>query len=61
MKTKNKNKCPSPRSARVRFAGIGKAAAALGVERTHLWRVLTGQRQSRSLTRRYAEWKEAEG
>jgi len=54
MKTKNKNKSSSPRRARrVRFAGIGEAAAALGVERTHLWRVLTGQRQSRSLLARY--------
>lgn len=52
MKTKNKNKSPR-RARRVRFAGIGEAAQALGVDRTHLWRVLTGQRQSRSLLRRY--------
>lgn len=43
----------------MRFAGIGEAAQALGVDRTHLWRVLTGRRQSRSLSARYAAWKEA--
>lgn len=59
MKTKNKNKCPSPRRARVRFAGIGEAAQTLGVDRTHLWRVLTGRRRSRSLLARYAAWKGA--
>ena len=37
----------------MRFAGIGEAAQALGVDRTHLWRVLTGRRKSASLHARY--------
>jgi hypothetical protein len=36
-----------------RIKGICADAAALGVERTHLYRVLKGQRESASLTRRY--------
>jgi DNA-binding phage protein len=36
-----------------RFRGITKAARELGVDRTHLYRVLKGQRQSRALIRRY--------
>lgn len=35
------------------IGGICAAAAALGCSRQHLWSVLTGQRQSRSLTARY--------
>lgn len=42
-----------------RFPKIGLAAAALGVDRSHLWRVLTGRRRSRSLSARYAAWKGA--
>ncbi len=65
MNTKNKPKTKQATrfGARrpVRFPGIGDACAALGCSRTHLYYVLTGQRQSRSLTRRYAEWKEARG
>ncbi len=38
-----------------RSSGIPAAAAARGVDRTHLWRVLTGRRESRSLVRRYRE------
>ena len=58
MKTKNKQKQPMQRmrhGARgpVRFPGINAACAALGCSRTHLYYVLTGQRQSRSLLRRY--------
>lgn len=40
----------------MRFPRISEACRALGVSRTHLWYVLTGVRESRSLTRRYAEW-----
>ena len=58
MKTKNKQKQPMQRmrhGARgpVRFPGINAACAALGCSRTHLYSVLTGQRQSRSLLARY--------
>ena len=37
----------------MRFPGISQAARTLGVSRTHLWYVLTGRRQSRSLLARY--------
>jgi hypothetical protein len=37
--------------------GIGADAAALGVCRQYLWYILTGRKQSRSLTRRYADLK----
>ena len=36
-----------------RYPRIGQHAQALGVSRTHLWCVLKGERQSRSLTARY--------
>ena len=39
----------------VRFPGIVEDAAMLGVERTHLYRVLKGERESRRLT---AAWKQ---
>jgi hypothetical protein len=42
---------------RSRFTGICADAQALGVSREHLFRVLTGERQSRSLMRRYLELK----
>lgn len=38
-----------------RFTGISAAAERLGVHRGHLWAVLSGRRQSRSLMRRYHE------
>ena len=44
---------------RVRFAGICADARALGVSREHLFRVLSGQRQSRSLLQRYRELKQS--
>lgn len=47
--SKHKNTGRGP----TRFPRIVEAAAALGVDRTHLWRVLTGRRSSRSLLRRY--------
>ncbi len=50
MKTGSKHKIARRRT---RFPHIGKAAEQLGVERTHLWRVLSGQRKSASLLRRY--------
>lgn len=40
-----------------RFPGIGEDALTLGVERTHLWRVLTGRRTSKSLLERYERLK----
>lgn len=47
--SKHKNTGRGP----TRFPRIGAAAAALGVNRTHLWRVLVGKRRSSSLLRRY--------
>jgi hypothetical protein len=41
----------------IRFRGIVSDAIALGVERTHLYRVLTGERPSVSLMRRYRDLK----
>ena len=45
-----------PKRGRVIHRGIVEAALCLGVNRIHLWRVLRGERQSRSLTRRYRDW-----
>jgi hypothetical protein len=42
---------------RAKYLGIITDAATLGVERTHLWRVLSGQRQSKSLLARYRKLK----
>ena len=50
MKTGSKHKNTRRRT---RFPRIGEAARDLGVDRTHLWRVLTGKRRSASLLRRY--------
>ena len=33
------------------YLGIGKEAKRLGVSRTHLWLVLTGQRESKRIKR----------
>lgn len=52
VKTKKARK----RAPKIR--GMVADAEALGVCRTHLWRVLTGQRESRSLMRRYQELQE---
>jgi len=41
-----------------RFRGIGRHAEQLGVRREHLWMVLTGRRESRSLMVRYAAMRE---
>jgi len=40
----------------VRFPGSSIAAKDLGVSRTHLHRVLTGDRESASLTSRWRDW-----
>jgi 16S rRNA U1498 N3-methylase RsmE len=42
-----------------RYPGIVRHASQLGVSRIHLWYVLTGQRDSKPLLRRYHELKEA--
>lgn len=34
------------------YLGIGDEAERLGVSRTHLWMVLKGQRQSKSLSKK---------
>ncbi len=51
MKAGSKHK--NTRRGPTRFPRIGAACTALGCSRTHLYYVLTGQRQSRSLLRRY--------
>lgn len=43
---------------KTRFEGIGEDAKTLGVNRSHLYLVLTGQRSSQSLKRRYQQLKE---
>lgn len=55
-RTTTKSKPKKPRGP-TKFPGIKDDAAALGVDRVHLFRVLTGKRQSHSLKRRYAELK----
>jgi len=40
--------------AKKRYRGITRHAEQLGVRREHLWMVLTGRRESRSLRERYA-------
>lgn len=39
----------------INFPGIGNQADQLGVNRIHLWKVLTGRRESRSLMARYEQ------
>lgn len=51
---------------RWKHRGITRAAAELGVERTHLWRVLLpegapGRRVSKRLLARYTEWISEQG
>lgn len=36
---------------------IAEAARSLGVERSHLWRVVRGHRHSRRLLREYTDWR----
>jgi hypothetical protein len=43
-----------------RVRGIGADAATLGVNRSHLWEVLKGRRQSQSLRARYQALKQAQ-
>jgi hypothetical protein len=50
------NKSESKRRV-VQFVGIVADATRLGVSREHLYRVLTGQRISKSLLKRYQELK----
>ena len=47
---------PQSSSPHVRFPGSYLAAADLGVDRTHLHRVLTGERRSESLLARWQQW-----
>lgn len=44
-----------------RIKGICKAAEELGVTHQHLWAVLRGKRQSKSLMRKYRAMKRAGG
>lgn len=53
---------PVPKQSRgkqVRYPGSSIAACAMGVDRTHLHRVLTGERQSKSLVARWHAWLKA--
>ncbi|MGI5868660.1 MAG: hypothetical protein ACOX9C_04340 [Kiritimatiellia bacterium] len=54
MNAKKKKVKPARRRV-VNFPGIGKHAEQLGVSRPHLWMVLTGRRESRSLMERYEQ------
>lgn len=52
----------SPKPLReVRFPGIQRHSQHLGVTREHLWQVLMGRRQSRSLIERYTQLLKKEG
>ena len=42
-------------SRKTDYPGITRAARSLGVSHSHLWRVLSGQRNSLVLLRRYAK------
>ena len=50
----------SIRKRQVKFPGLLNAALALGVHRNHLYLVLSGQRTSKSLLRRYRALKTQE-
>lgn len=52
---------PNVTPQRSRIRDICADAAALGVERTHLFRVLTGQRSSKRLLARYQALKRGKG
>lgn len=52
---------PKTRRGETRFPGIKRHAETLGVSRPHLFLVLTGQRKSASLLRRYRELMRSEG
>lgn len=54
MKTHADKTVKSKKSRRIK--GIIQAARILGVSRSHLWRVLHGKRESRRLSRAYAEY-----
>ena len=45
-----------PNCRDARFPGILRASRELNVERTHLYRVLTGERPSARMMRRWKEW-----
>jgi hypothetical protein len=49
------NKVPH-QSLKARFPGASIAAGELGVNRGHLHAVLSGKRESKSLTSRWNEW-----
>jgi hypothetical protein len=53
--TNSKKPLPRPRTGPARFPGITGDAKALNVSRAHLYMVLTGQRTSAALSRRYAK------
>lgn len=43
-------------SLKARYPGITLAATDLGVTRTHLWQVLSGNRESKPLLARWKAW-----
>ena len=53
--TKNRIPQKPARRGPVKFKGITKDAARLGVSRQHLWEVLLGRRKSDGLLARYRE------
>ena len=54
MSIKGKEQGRRGKGAACRFPGITEAARRLGVDRSHLWRVLAGRRESRALSARYS-------
>jgi hypothetical protein len=52
------NKRGRRKGSQTRFKGVGLEARLLGVSSIHLWKVLTGKRQSETLTMRYAKLKQ---
>ncbi len=49
---KDKSKRGRPAGSKTRFPGIKEAAADLDVTPNHLWKVITGQRESAGLLER---------
>lgn len=43
-------------SLKANYPGITRAATDLGVSRIHLWKVLTGERESKPLMARWHAW-----
>ena len=60
MAHKSKRNVRNPGNRGTRFPGICAAASALGVNRIHLYLVLSGQRESRRLMARWNDLNKTE-